>query len=376
MTPPDTKGRPGRPRLLIEDWLPAAAIGVECMRERGSASALAPHTYLHVWWARRPLTASRAAVLGSLLPADFPRETFERLLGFGRPGNELVRIRKLMDTGHRIKGGFGVGRAFTRGFHERDLSAADAAMSRIWGDAPTVIDPMAGGGSIPLESARLGIETLANEYNPVACSVLEATVDLPLRFGSDLAESARDWGRKWLKRIEPRLASFFPKRTDGLVHAYIYARTIPCPDTGYPTPLVPDWSLLKPKGGTQVVAEPVVDKDRGTWTIKVREVGDSRGQLRTAPVPTYKRGQGVSLFSGAVLSGDYIKAKAQNGEMGSQLYAVAVKTPNGLTFEPPTQEDLKAIEAADQELSRVREKWERENVIPTERIPDGDKTRE
>lgn len=78
------------PRLLIEEWLPAAAIGVECMRERGSASALAPHTYLHVWWARRPLTVSRAAVLASLLPADFPRDTFERLLGFGQSAAELV----------------------------------------------------------------------------------------------------------------------------------------------------------------------------------------------------------------------------------------------------------------------------------------------
>jgi adenine-specific DNA methylase len=68
-----------KPRLLIEEWLPAAAIGVECMRERGSASALAPTTYLHVWWARRPLTAARAAVLASVLPADFPRDVFERL---------------------------------------------------------------------------------------------------------------------------------------------------------------------------------------------------------------------------------------------------------------------------------------------------------
>ena len=86
-----------RPRVLIEDWLPAAAIGVECMRERGSSSALAPHTYLHVWWARRPLTASRAAVLGSLLPADFPHDVFEKLLGFGKSGEELVHIRGLMD---------------------------------------------------------------------------------------------------------------------------------------------------------------------------------------------------------------------------------------------------------------------------------------
>ena len=99
------------PRLLIEDWLPAAAIGVECMRERGSSSALAPTTYLHVWWARRPLTVSRAAVLGSLLPADFPRDVFERLLGFGHSGSELVRLRALMDEGYEVPGGFNSGYA-------------------------------------------------------------------------------------------------------------------------------------------------------------------------------------------------------------------------------------------------------------------------
>jgi len=340
------------------------------MRERGSASALAPHTYLHVWWARRPLTAARAAVLGSLLPADFPRDVFERLLGFGRPSTDLVRIRRLMDAGVRIPGGFGVGRAFTRGLPDRDVEQAHRAMQALWGDDVTVIDPMSGGGSIPLEAARIGVRSLANEYNPVACSVLEATTDYPFRFGPELAERARHWGREWLKRIEPRLAAFFPKRTDGLVHAYIYARTIPCPDTGHPTPLVPDWSLLKPKGGVQVVAEPVVDKKAGTWTIRVREVGDGRGQLRQAPTPSYKKGKAVSLFSGNVIPSEYIKAKALAGEMGSQPYAVAVKTPQGLTFEPPTEADLAAIEAAERGLAKHRARWEREQVIPTELYPE------
>lgn len=158
------------PRLLIEDWLPAAAIGVECMRERGSASALAPHTYLHVWWARRPLTVSRAAVLASLLPADFPRDVFERLLGFGKPGSELVETRRLMDLDYKVEGGFNCDRAFKHVIRDTDLVKAHQSASKLWGAEITVIDPMAGGGSIPLESARLGFHTLANEYNPVACS--------------------------------------------------------------------------------------------------------------------------------------------------------------------------------------------------------------
>jgi hypothetical protein len=197
-----------------------------------------------------------------------------------------------------------------------------------------VIDPMSGGGSIPLESARLGFKTYANELNPVACTVLEATVDYPFRFGPELAEKTRKWGRELVKRIEKRLADFFPKRTDGLVHAYIFARTVPCPDTQHPTPLVPDWHLLKPKGSERrVVAEPVVDAEAGTWSVRIREVGRHAGQLKEAPLPTYSGGDGISIFTRTKIPGDYIKAMAQNGKMGSALYAVAVKTPS--TPSPP-----------------------------------------
>src|SRR5271169_5259926 len=83
----DNSVSPKRPRLLIEEWLPAAAIGVECIRERGTGQQ-PPDKRFHVWWARRPLVASRAAVLASVLPAHFPRDIFERLLGFGHSSAE------------------------------------------------------------------------------------------------------------------------------------------------------------------------------------------------------------------------------------------------------------------------------------------------
>jgi adenine-specific DNA methylase len=372
-------GTLGKPRVLIEDWLPAAAIGVECMRERGSASALAPHTYLHVWWARRPLTAARAAVLGSLLPADFPRDVFERLLGFWGSSQQIVNAQRYLDwaraAGKKITNPHG-SRAFRRALREGDVDAAHAAAHELWSGEPSVIDPMAGGGSIPLEAARLGFHALANEYNPVACSVLEATVDYPFRFDASLADAAREYGRELRKRFNARMEKFFPAKDRIPRHTFLYARTVPCPDTGHETPLVPDWLLLKPKSGLHLAAEPVADKRGGTWTVRIREIGDGRGQLRQAPVPTYRKGKGVSLFSGNLIPADYIKAKAQAGEMGSRLYVVAVKTPQGLTFEPPERHDLEAIEAAAKELSRHRARWERENVIPTERIPVGDKTGE
>ncbi len=221
------------------------------MRER-STGQQPPHARLHVWWARRPLAAARAAVLASVLPADFDRATFERLLGFGQPGEVLVQVRRMMDAGIQVPGGFNASRAFSNSMPEPFIESAHDAAKGLWGELPSVIDPMAGGGSIPLESARLGFRTYANELNPVACAVLEATVDYPFRFGPELAERARKWARMWETRVAVRLDSFYPVQPLAKVHAYIYARTVPCPDTGASTPLVPDWHLSKPKSGTAI----------------------------------------------------------------------------------------------------------------------------
>ncbi len=369
-------GTTGKPRVLIEEWLPAAAIGVECIRER-STGQQPPDKRLHVWWARRPLTAARAAVLGSLLPADFPRDVFERLLGFGLPSGELVRIRRLMDAGVRIPGGFGVGRAFTRELPDRDLDRARAAMRTLWGDDVAVIDPMAGGGSIPLEAARLGLRSLANEYNPVACSVLEATTDYPFRYGPELGRARPALGTRMAEAHRTEARQVLSK-TQGRPRACVYLRAhraVPGhrPRDAAGSGLVAAQAEGRAAGGGRTGGG---QEGRAPGRIRVREVGEGRGQLRQAPLPTYKKGKGVSLFSGNLIPAEYIKAKAQAGEMGSRLYAVAVKTPQGLTFEPPEQADLDAIDVAAKELAKHRTRWERENVIPTERIPAGDKTGE
>jgi adenine-specific DNA methylase len=372
-----------RPRLLIEDWLPATAIGVECIRER-STGQQPPDKRFHVWWARRPLAASRAAVLASVLPADFPRETFERLMGFWGPSAYIVAGEELLAaarvSGIKIANPHGM-RAFRAPLKAKDISAAHDAAKMLWGHLPIVMDPMSGGGSIPLESARLGFPTLANEYNPVACSVLEATLDYPFRFGPKLADRTRHWGAIWRKRFNLKMERFFPTVTDP-THGdvpplcYIFARTVPCPTTGHMTPLVPDWHLLKPKRGVHVVAKPVVDKVSGTWTTEIRPINVGPHALPEAPKRTYNDGKGISLFTGEVIPADWIKAQAQAGRMGSALYAVAMKTPQGLKFRPPQQADLDALDAAEAQLQQWRGDWEARNLIPTESIPEGSKTRE
>jgi len=260
---------------------------------------------------------------------------------------------------------------------DADLEAAHTAAVHLWGSDVSLIDPMAGGGSIPLEAARLGFRASANEYNPVACWVLEATVDYPFRHGQKLADATRQWAKLWEQAAAESMKKFYHEPAVRGVRDYIFARTVPCPDTRFPTPLVPDWHLLNPKeGGKRVVAEPIVDKTRRTCDVRVRQLGQGAGQLRETPRPTYGDGKGISLFTGRQIPADYIKAKAQTGQMGSTLFAVVLKTPQGLEFRAPEKADLKALEEAKGELECRRKGWERASIIPTERILEGDKTGE
>jgi len=172
-------------RRLIEDWLPIAALGEESGRERHSMTALPPTYYLHVWFARRPLVASRAAILGSLLDADANRDQFLHNLGIhGDPVRAKVRIAAATAKGERLGAdAYGYARAFQH-------LPPPVHLTR------TILDPTAGGGSIPFEAVRRGCDVGANDRNPVASLVLKATVELPLQYGAPLLERM-DYSRSW-----------------------------------------------------------------------------------------------------------------------------------------------------------------------------------
>ena len=145
---------------LIEKWLPINEVSIEAIREGGALAGHPPVNRLHVWWARRPLIASRAAVAASLLPIDADRSRFITNIG---TTTEVVTARRQMDA-IKAEGGwsdisFPNDRAFR---HNPDFLPNDTT------EAPLVLDVTAGGGSIPFEAGRLGFRTIANELNPVA----------------------------------------------------------------------------------------------------------------------------------------------------------------------------------------------------------------
>lgn len=374
-------------RSLIDTWLPIAELSVESRRERGASSALPPLYFLHVWWARRPLTASRAGVLGSLLPAwseDWPdhlldrfplekeyREWFKTLLGIrGDPVADRKRILEAKDKGIRLKRAYAGPRAFTVAPTAEHLGVLKQLLSYRWGtDTPTVLDPTAGGGSIPFEAIRFGLPTQANELNPVASFVLEGTLTLPARFGPDLADDITQWGGIWADRVKERLGEFFPRQPGESIHAYLQARTVACPETGKPVPLSVNWWLRKGKDETAIRL--IADPDMDACVFDIAKGDDIDFDPNEG---TVNRGKGRSPWTGETIPGDHIKAEARAGRMGSQLYAIAVKHGSKLSFRLPDSVDIAALAAAEEALGNVIDQWLQDGVIPDESIPDGSKT--
>jgi len=372
-----------RPRLLIEDWLPVAELGIESVRERAAASALPPLSFLHVWWARRPLAASAGAVLGSLMPAWTPdlalqfgersevrteaayHAWFLRLCGIlGDAVGARAQYDAAKKAGERIPNPYTYKQAYKNSPEAADLALLHAILEASWGTLPNVIDPTAGGGSIPFEAIRYGLPAIANDLNPVAASVLRAGVELPARFGSPLVDDLKTWGKTLVDRVNARLEPFFPSQEGEQVATYLFARTVACPRTGKVVPLSPDWWLTK---GASSLAVRIVTT-RGEEVLDAPEFEIVAGQAIDfdPSAGTVSGGDATSPWDGLVVDGEYIKAEAQAGRMGSLLYAVAIKVNGKRTFRAPVAADLAAIAEAEHVLAELEESWRENDVLPDE----------
>lgn len=374
---------PERPRVLIEDRLPIEKIGAESLRD-ASAAKKPPLNRLHVWWARRPLTVSRAAILGSLLPAwseeiadlfataDEYEKWFLKLIGiFGDPAAGRRLLAAARERGEVIANPYTYGRAFTHNPDREQIETLHELLRRTWGTAElAVLDSFAGGGSIPFEALRYGFTTYANELNPVAAVILKATLDYPARFGKKLVPLIRKYGDVFAEEVRRRLRPYFTQHEESadLVGAcYLWARTVACPYTGKPIPLSPNWWLVK--GAKPVAVKPVFRDDADEATFLIVK-GKAAVEQANPDKGTVSRGNAVSPWAHwQAVDGDYIKKEAQAGRMGQQLYAIGLKKKGGFEFRPPEAADLEAVKRAEAALEEKLPAWEAAGLVPNESYP-------
>ncbi|MCK6210515.1 DUF1156 domain-containing protein [Georgenia sp. EYE_87] len=384
-----------QPRVLIEDWLPVQELGIESRRERGAASALPPLNFLHIWWARRPLVASAAVVLGGLLPAwsqdladAFPdaaelrtesayRRWLLHLVGiWGDPITARTAYDAAVASGVRIPNPYTYRQAFRNSPDRANVDLLHAVLRHTWGELPTVADVTAGGGSIPFTSARLGIPTFANDLNSVAASVLKAGVEAPALHGAALVADLKKWGEILVARIRDRLIEYFPSGKNEQVATYLFANAVECPRTRRLVPLIKDKWLRKTKG--QEAAVEVVTSLGGVELREPRFTVVTGREVDAADASTgyVMRGAAVSPYDYLPIDAGYIKDEAQAGRMRQVLYAVAIRTHDGKrAFRAPNETDLAALAKAQEAFEAARAEWEADGVLPVEEYPEGNDER-
>ena len=363
---------------LIERWLPIAEIGVESTRERTPITPFPAPNRLHVWWARRPLVAARAAVLASLLPSDADRAAFLHAIGIhGDPLAARATLEEARRTGVRVDDPYGYARAFRFSLGE----AEEKWLAESVGDVRRIafLDPTAGGGGIPFEAMRLGLSVAANELNPVAGLVTDATIRWPLLSDGTVGAVFAELAKRHRAAIDERLACYFPQHSlpDCVDMTYLHARAVACPYCGGVVPLSPNWRLAP--GGVGVRLVPELGDGPGTegrvcgFEIVERAEEQSEG--------TVARGDGLCPYSDCErqIDGEHIKAEAQAGRMGEQLYTVVFKkwvvTDPGKGkgrwergYRAPRAEDDNSADIRARLAEKLPE-WEALDMVPSERFP-------
>ncbi len=330
-------------KKLIETSLPLEAINAASAREK-SIRGGHPST-LHLYWSRKPLATARAILFAQLV--DDPASRPEEFPTVEAQDAERARLHDLMS---RLV-------VWKNSSDTALLEQARAEIRRSNGGAiPAVVDPFAGGGSIPLEAQRLGCRAEASDLNPLAVLINTALIDIPPRFGGrppvhpgaadqpvyrggeGLAEDVRFYGQWMRDEAERRIGHLYPKvmapgGTEHTVIAWKWARTVTSPNPANPieTPLVNSWWLSKKKGKEAWVKATVVD---GQVQYEVQHNAD--GPKGDADGTVNRRGA-VSIADGTPIDLSYIRAESRAGRMGAHLIAVVADGGKGRVYVSPNE---------------------------------------
>ena len=338
------------PKKLIEVALPLEAINAESAREKSIRHGH-PST-LHLWWARRPLAAARAVIWSNLVddpsshPEQFPTEEDQN--------RERQRLFALLEK--LVK--------WENSNDPEILAAAREEILRSTGNnPPPLLDPFAGGGAIPLEAQRLGLEAHAHDLNPVAVMINKAMIEIPPKFAGQapvnpeararldagggwtgakgLAEDVRYYG-EWMKQQAfQKIGHLYPKVKvpaaqgggEATVIAWIWARTVKCPNPacGCEMPLVRSFVLSKKKG-KEAWVEPIFENGKTQYSV--------HHEGKPAIEGTVNRKGAVCACCGAPVEYPYIRQESREGRMSAQLMAVVAEGNRGRLYITPDEEQI------------------------------------
>lgn len=354
------------PKKLIEVALPLEAINAESAREKSIRHGH-PST-LHLWWARRPLAAARAVIWSSLV--DDPSEHPEQFPTEEEQNKERQRLFAILEK--LVK--------WENSNDPKVLDAAKAEILRSTGNnPPPLLDPFAGGGAIPLEAQRLGLEAHAHDLNPVAVMINKAMIEIPPKFAGQaavnpdsrlkkirsewtgaqgLAEDVRYYG-EWMKQQAFRkIGHLYPKVKvsaaqgggEATVIAWIWARTIKCPNPacGCEMPLASSFVLSKKKG-KEAWVKPIPAGDHVEFEVQQGKCPKEYESFKVGRSAIFK-----CPCCGEITTDAYVKKNGQQHKIGSQLMAVVAEGQHGRIYLSPDEEQKLAA-----------------NVSKPENYPDG-----
>jgi len=355
-------------KRFIEESFPVKEVSEESVREKNIRHGHI--STLHIWWARRPLASSRATNYAALIPAPKNETDWEKKKQF------IINLCKWENSNNRHL----IEKA------RKDILEANG------GKPPKVLDPFAGGGSIPLEALRLGCETYAGEYNPVATLILKCTLEYPQKYGkpketskdwnflkesmkNPLVEDVKKWGKWILEEAKKEIGRFYPNDPDGSVPVgYIWAKTIPCqnPSCRAEIPLMRQFWLAK-KDNKKVALKPFVKGRR----IEFEIVGQNNKFPKNFDPSngTVSRAVARCLVCGSTVEADKTRKLFQQGKAGQRMVAVVLHHPHrqGKIYRLATEKDLEVFKEAESYLEGKREKLMEEwgiDPVPEEEMPE------